>query len=452
LAWRPGSYSRLDTPHFVIYSRADAATGRRVAEDLERCFWVWTQLFFPLWESHRQLDLAFAQLSPDESISQFLDRTPARLTPRKKLRVVLLRDAAEYQRTINVPGAERSTGFYSDRHQTTFLYQNVPDDRATRRHELVHQLFREATASRLGRALPGEDSGFWLVEGIAGYFESLHFGPGHATVGGWESPRLQFARYRYFVVGDRMPLEELVRDGRAAAQSRADIARWYAHAIARTHSLLDGDDRRARQWVYSQLADLYKIDSEITGSSGVSLASDDVLPFLSINDRHIADNPTSRELAHLCLAGCQVTTDGLNRIPESRRLQRLVLTGQPIDVPAVQRLVAQPQVLRQLSLERTEIDNEITGLLENAGELREVDLSNTAVDDAIVSAIAGANELSTLWLTGTQVSDRSIETIARFPALRHVDVQNTDVTPTGLAKLRDLRPELDINPLAFDGS
>lgn len=452
LAWPRGSYTQIETPHFVIYSRAEAAAGHQVATDLERCYWAWTQMFFPFWESRPQFEAAFAGWSPDESISQFLAHRSLRLPAGDKLRVVLFRDAAEYQRAVDVPGAEQSTGFYSDGRQTTFLYPQQPDDPATRRHELVHQLFREATSSRLGPALPGEASGFWLVEGIAGYFESLHFDSGCAVVGGWDAPRLQFARFRFFVAGDRLPLVELARDGRLAAQSRSDLARWYAHAIVHTHWLLDGGDPQTRRWVYRRLAELYRIDPQSVPVGGPPPADEAVLPFLSVSDEHLRDNPITRELTDLCLAGCQVTAAGVNRIPASRQLRRLVLTGQPLDVAAVQRLVAEPSSLQQLSLEGTAIDNGIADLLRRADQLRELDLSNTPIDDAIVAAIAGAHQLTTLWLTGTRVSDQAVATIARLPALRRVDLQQTAVTERGLARLQELRPDLDINPLIAGGS
>ncbi len=265
LGWRAGTFAQVDTPHFVIYSRAAEEPSRQVAEDLERCYWVWTQMFYPLWEGAPQVSAALGDMPTDQSVIDYLKGKTSRITIRRKLQIVLFRNAQEYQQTLgpDVPGIERSTGYYNDQKQTTFLYADETEDAATRRHEMVHQLFRQATRSALGRSAPGEAKGFWLVEGIAGYFESLHLDGPVATVGGWDSPRLQFARYRIVASGDLMPVAELMSDGRIAAQQRQDIARWYAHAIAQTHHLLDGGDPRHRRWVYQQLADLYKIRAEL---------------------------------------------------------------------------------------------------------------------------------------------------------------------------------------------
>lgn len=451
LAWRGGSYAQFDTPHFVIYSRADDETSRAVIEDLERCYWVWTQMFFPLWEAHPQIARTFDELTPDQSIPEFLQGRSDRLGLGAKLRVVLFRDATEYRKTIDIPGVERSTGFYSDERQTTFLYGDKSGDKsghvATRRHELVHQLFREATDSGLRRQMPGEDSDFWLIEGIAGYFESLHVGTGYATVGGWDSPRLQFARYRFFAGGDRLPMAELRKDGRLAAQQRPDIARWYAHAIAQTHRLLDGGDCGKRQWVYQQLAEQYRIGTTFEVDDNDPGDANSVLEFLSVNDDHLAANRAERKLTHLCLAGCSITPAGLAQITPSDQLSRLTLTGRSINVESVVRLIPNSKSIRQLSLEGTAIDSRISTFLNSAVNLAELDLSSTAADDSVVDAIGNATNLSTLWMTGTKVTDHSISVISEMPRLENIDLQRTGVTAAGIERLVKDRPKLNVNPL-----
>ncbi len=452
LGWRPGSYAQVDTPHFVIYSRADGPASKRVAEDLERCYWVWTQMFFPLWEAAAQVSGIVEGLPSDQSVQEFLQDNSGRITIRRKLRVVLFRDAEEYQQTLgrDIPGIERSTGFYNDEKQTTFLYASEADDAATRRHEMVHQLFREATRSALGRDIPGDQSGFWLIEGIAGYCESLYIGESFATVGGWDCSRLQYARYRMLVGGDHMPMAELSADGRTDAQQRQDIARWYAHAIAQTHHLLDGGDPGHRGWVYDQLAERYKIRAEIPGNER-SLNFDSVdasiRRFLSIDDLHIEANPVHRPLHDLVLAACQVTERGLNLIPPSPHLRWLDLARLPIGNEAVVRLIPDAASLEQLTLEATKTDAALVETLKNASSLRELDLSWTPLDDAVIEAVSSASEMSVLWMTGTNVTDESIDIIARMRNLTSVDLQRTQVTAEGIARLRSARPDLEINPL-----
>ncbi len=450
LNWAAGSYDQVDTPHFVIYSRAAEASSKQIAKDLERCYWVWTQMFFPLWEAEKQVSAALGEMPADASVQNFLHQHPARITIRRKLRVVLFRDAAEYAKTLSseVPGIERSTGYYDNGKQTIFLYAAENDDVATRRHEMVHQLFREATRSGLGRSIPGDDTGFWLIEGIAGYFESLYVGDQFATVGGWDSSRLQFARFRMFSGGDRMPMTELRKDGRIAAQQQTNIARWYAHAIAQTHQLMDAGNVRSRQAIYQQLATRYKIKTdlpEVDVDMAFAGADESILDFLSIDDAQLADNPVVQPPQRLVLAGCKVTANGLNRVPPAPNLIWLDLANLPIGNADVLRLAPKPSSIQQLRLEATRVDAGLTDWLRKATNLRELDLSSTRVDDSVVDAIA-AGRLSLLWLTGTDVTDESIDQLAKLGSLEMVDLQQTKITAAGIARLREARPNLQINP------
>lgn len=449
LGWNAGSYRQVMTPHFTIYTRAQATDSKMVAQDLERCYWVWTQMFFPLWEGSAQVQTNLRQLASSDSVSDYLKRRSARITVRRKLRVVLFRDAAEYQRTLGreVPGIERSTGYYNDQNQTIFLYAAKVDEAATRRHEMVHQLFREATRSGLGRNLPAERSGFWLVEGIAGYFESLKVGSRIATVGGWDSPRLQFARFRMLALGDVMPMGELQADGRVAAQKRNDLARWYAHAIAQTHHLMDGGDSEQRQWLYHQIAQTYMVGGDLPEGALAAAPERGLTKFLRIDDAHLDNNPAPLGPTSLCLAGCEVTSTGLATIPPATAIDWLDLSRVPIDNTDVERLAPQPRSIERLSLEATRIDSGLRDWLAKAVNLRELDLSSTRIDDSVVGAIR-AGGLEVLYLTGSKnVTDKSIAAISRLQNLESVDLQRTGMTANGISQLRRLRPRLTINPL-----
>lgn len=448
LGWKPGEYAEVDTPHFVIYSHADRAATQAVATDIERCYWAWTQFFFPLWESAPQVTAVLADRTDGVSIAEHLSARRSRLSVRRKLRVVLFRDADQYARTLSrdVPGIERSTGFYSDTRKTMCLYAGDIDDAATRRHELVHQLFREATRSRLGRAMPGEASDFWLVEGIAGYFESLFIDGNHAIVGGWDSPRLQFARYRTFVGGDTMSIDQLRPDGRLAAQKRDDLARWYAHAIAHTHRLIDGGDMNDRVWVYRRLADLYKINCDLPAVDDPDDSVQSMASFLTIDDQNLVDNPSRRPLQSLCLANCEVTETGLQSIGPQPALTWLDLARLPIGDHAVKSLVVAPERMEQLTLEATRVTSAIAPLIRRMPDLYELDLSWTSADDSVIDAIASPDKMSVLWMTGTKIGDGSIAKITAMPKLESVDVQRTAITPAGIGKMKQ-STSATVNPL-----
>ena len=457
LAWRPGTYAQVDTSHFSIFSSADEKTTRQVAADLEMCFWVWTQLFFPLWEGAAQVASAFEDFQPSDSISDYLAATRPRLSIRRQFQVVLLKDAEQYQKTLQAegPGIELSTGFYSDSLRTIFLYGVDGEAAETRRHELTHQLFREATRSGLGQESPGEKSDFWMVEGIAGYMESLVIGDRHATVGGWDSPRLQYARYRVLAGGDQIPPAELMSDGQKDAQNRSDLSRWYSHSIAHIHSLMDGNDAQARHWLYERLARLYRSrsgmspleESDAVESRLLQSWGDGLRRYLQLNAKTLVSYPAQHPLRVLCLTGCEIDEAALQSIPPSNEMTWLDLARLPIRNESVMRLVPQPEKLQQLTLEVTRADDSLGPWLQRAADLRELDMSWTKVGDDFLQSIKDCKEIEVLWMTGTQLTDQSVEVLLKFPQLESLDVQRSQITEAGLERIRQARPNLQLNPL-----
>lgn len=448
--WRSGSYQQIETPHLRIYSKADEATGRQVAEDLERVFWVWTQVFFPLWDSSGQVALHLNGKTQEQTVTSYLATKSHRIASRKKMRVVLFRDANEYRTTLGqtMPGIEQSTGFYSDERLTSYFYPDESDDAvATRRHELVHQLFREATRSGLGSRSPGMQREFWLVEGIAGYFESLCLDDVMATVGGWHSPRLQYARYRVLGAREQVPLAELRAGGQKQVQQSADLAKWYAHSIAETHHLLDGGSLKERRWIYQTLADLYRIKIDIPDADLKEPTSTSLENYLRLNDNRLTRTSHIPRLRELCLSGCEVTNKGLSYLGNLQQVSWLDLTRIPVDSKTLVGLCSQPTSIEKLTLEATQVNDEIAGLIGDAVNLTELDLSWTRCGDATAAALARCRSLQTLWLTGTQVTDASIDTLLSLRSIESIDVQRTRITPAGIARIKTARPSWNVNPL-----
>ena len=247
-----------------------------------------------------------------------------------------------------------------------------------------------------------------------------------------------------------MSMDEVRLDGRETAQARSDIARWYAHAILRTHQLLDGGNALNRRWVYEKLADRYRIKLDVAaGEASVDWEGLDrsVRKFLTIDDQHLAENRVSYPIQQLCLAGCDVSEAGLQTIPVSSALQWLDLSRLPIGNAAVERLTPDPVKLQQLSLEATRVDSGLQDWLRKATNLNEVDLSWTTVGDAAIESLGDAGKITTLWMTGTQVTDQSIASILEMPDLKSVDVQRTNVSDAGVKRLQASGSQLDVNPL-----
>lgn len=440
LRWRQRTYLQLESPHFVIFSQADRQSTLEIAGQLERFYWVWTQVFFPLWEARNRVDSA---IQSQASIG----------TAESRHQVVLFADSSRYIDALrrHVPGVERSTGYYADAQQCTFLFAGPDSDPATWYHELTHQLLRQATDSRLdSRAMPGENADFWLVEGIAAYMESTRFASDYGLVGGWESPRLQYARYRWLGAGDKLRLEELRQDGLATAQRRNDLPRWYAHAAAYAHLLMDSGFAGGRPAIFAELARLYRFP-DLNPHTGKKIdtadASKRMFDFLNLNDEQLFAPEADLPLRQLCLGRTRVTPEGLSRIPAQSELRWLDLSFLEVTSQDVVRLVGSPQQLDQLNLERTRITDALAPWLQGAQNLTEVDFSLTRIGDVSLAAIPPTAPLTTVYLTGTEVTAAAINDLGQIGTLQQIDLQRTLVDAQELAHLEKKFPHIEFNPL-----
>jgi len=442
----------IETQHFVILADLPPEDGTAIAVDLERFYAIWTQMFFPLWKDRQSWDRSEATRST---------RSPATrsMTATAKMRVVVMRDRSQYESALSAEGAAiaQSTGYYSGPARLTFLLHEARRDRsawvseesrATRYHELTHQLLAEATETKL-RAMPGERSGFWLAEGIACYMESAVIDEGFATIGGWEASRLQFARHRVLAGGEAASLAQLRTLGRLQFQRHPDLASLYAIAAADCHRMIDQAGGAGLHDVIAQLAKLYQIRITTSGLSGANAAaaeSNDLVAYLTLDDDALT--PVTRsDLTNLCLTRCRLSPAAIARIVPQQSLQWLDLTALRITTADLTRLCPEANRLKQLSLEATAINDSIAAWVSGATSLEELDLSWTKISDQVLAELPNAAPLETLWLTGSNVSDASIDVIANFKSLRRIDVQRTAVTEAGRARLRSLRPDIALDPL-----
>ena len=454
LRWRTGDFRQIETPHFVLLSRANPEQSRQIAERLELAYWVWTQQFFPLWSGRTQVGLAVERLRSES------DPTLVPLQGRQH-RVVLLSDAAEYQSTIASSSVSAgsasmiaaSAGFYSSELETSFFYPQ--SDHASLAHELCHQLFFEATDRRRGIDPLKATEAFCWVEGIAGHFESLRFGTRLASVGGWDSSRLQYARYRTLIGSQPIVDPKTLMGTRQQCQARSDIADWYSQSILHTHLMMDDHEENlmpSRVVLLRTLADIYRIEwpaeMEALSTSEVPFDASRATRFLQMDDAKLETHPITNAVTELCLAGTKVTAKGWGLLPGLPRIRWLDASRTPITTAIVRGLVEQPQSLRQLSLEATQIDPSIVAVLSNASELKELDLSWTQIDDAVVSELSRCQQLETLWLTGTPITDNSISMLQRLPHLKTIDIQRTQISESAMSSLKaDLGDRVQFNPL-----
>lgn len=470
LPWGPGSFVVLQTPHFEILSRADAESSQRIARDVERLYWVWTQMYFPLWSGRDQVTVAMDDWDPAKlSVVEHLSRQAnQRLSSRTRHRIVLLPDARTYQLTISNPqiaaGASAnvaaSQGFYSDTLATSFFYPQ--ENLSSLAHEIAHQLFEEATDRPRRTRTAGTTKDFWLIEGIAGHFESFHAGVSLASVGGWQSDRLQYVRYQTQIAQQSVAPLEILVGNRAAIQTHGDLSRWYSHSILQTHYAMDkfatesdegpSPTAQNRSNLLKRLADIYRVD--VSDFPSLQAANpqwtvERIDRFVMVDDAVIESNPAYEDASSLCLAGCEVTDAGWALIPNMPRVRWFDASRTPISSRQVRRILDRADRIEQLSLEATQIDNDIIEIVAQQKSLRELDVSWTSIDDRFAAGLIDCPSIQTLWLTGTQVSDATLNILVKLPNLKTVDVQRTAVTDAGVAALQSSHPEWEINPLRF---
>lgn len=78
-----------------------------------------------------------------------------------------------------------------------------------------------------------------------------------------------------------------------------------------------------------------------------------------------------------------------------------------------------------------------------------VDISRPNVGDSDLDLLQNVSTLTTLILNDSQVTDAAIDRIAVLPQLKYLSIFNTNVTSAGRARLRQLRPDVDICFMQF---
>ena len=448
LGWAGGDYWRIQTDHFLITTNHSAEAAQQLSLILEELHDVWEQVFVYFW-------------SNADSIRQAVRGRGIRRRSAGKHKVVLFRNQQEYvQHLIRLePQAKMTLGLYRANDRTSFFFageNEIDSENAlcpTWRHEVAHQLFFEST--RRGGAI-AEDHNFWLIEGLALYFESMYTGDGYYSIGGFESERLQFARYRALQEGFYVPLEELSEMGRVAIQQDSRIRRLYSQAAGLVHFLMDGSERRLRDKLIEFAKQLYngKADvdslSSICGKPFVEL-DDAYLDYLFVDDEELEQLPSWKQVRKLCLGhrspasrlpGSTITDVGLRALSEQRNLDWLDLANCKVTDEGVLRL-QMGSSLKQLNLEGTSITDAAIPHISKSRNLEELDLSGTSVSDQSMEQLAKLTDLRVLWLTGTRVSNAGLKQLSSLQQLKMLDVGRTNVTAEAWNNFKSEHPDLN---------
>lgn len=436
LGWPPRSFLVAQSQHFRIYSTAPKHKTTELAENLERFFEVWSQVFFQQWTTSEQLCSRISQQQPIG-------------LPKSTYDVVLFGDREAYVRAFGAEtsAAQQSTGYYSPEKKLTLLFDGPGADPETRYHEVTHQLLQQASPNVV--AAPGEQAGFWIVEGIASYMESIWFDDSFATIGGWQSPRLQYSRARLLPTKQAPDLEAIIKLGREPFQANEKLAALYSTIASYTHMLME--NQQSRTLLQQYLKSVYQGREQpehLLGRFADKPSAGQLIAFLQLSPD--ISRPVLRpehKLDVLCLGRTQASPPWLSQLSPQAGLTWLDLSHLDVRSSDVVRLLGGGTQLRRLSLEATKIDDGIGTTLNSQQRLEELDLSFTEISDETISQLRTLDSLETLWLVGCPLTDTSISTLKSLRSLKMLDVQRTSITDAGLEELKISNPRLQLNPL-----
>lgn len=275
---------QVRTDHFLVTTNHSLAAGAELAARLERLYQVWRQLFAGFYYSEKEVRGLFAgeriariQARPfrvyyyrsRENYIEALRRRQPRIAETLGIYFDNTREAhffADESANASADGAAAGTSDVSSSSSADLTKGDPPvatnggigQPAPTLYHEAVHQLFLESkpSAKHLGAI-----ANFWVVEGVANYFETLteHIDPQvglYYTIGEATAGRLPAAR-EGLRDGFHIPLAELVKLNQDELQRHSEIRKLYRESAGLAAFLVDGEKGRYREPLVRYLQAVY---------------------------------------------------------------------------------------------------------------------------------------------------------------------------------------------------
>lgn len=262
----------IRSEHFLVKTNTSLEEGVQVARKLER-FHDWLTTNFA----------AFFD-TPTALMSRFEEATSRTRSPSsaKPMEVHYYSTRAEYDLVIRKRNPAYATlvtnGLYWEPDQTCYFFRKDDDEQndSTIYHEATHQILDLATlrdrtnAARKRRLvlrerqvrpwLLAERSNFWLLEGIACYFESFEVKEGQVTVGDPTYVRFVTAQHRLFEDNFYVPFVTFCGMGRDQFQTHANFRQLYSQSSGVVHFLMEYNGGQYKDDFVSLLSAVYRPD------------------------------------------------------------------------------------------------------------------------------------------------------------------------------------------------
>lgn len=270
----------VQTEHFLIKTNTSLEEGVAISRKLE-IFHEWLTTNFA----------AFFE-TPKALVARFEDAQEMRRggKPNPPMEVHYFATEAEYDRTVRAKSEQLrridTNGLYWEDDRTSYFFRNPADkDLDVIYHEATHQIFdlvtiadRRSAASkrrlvlRERRIRPWtlcEKSNFWMLEGIACYFESVVINEGQISVGNPDHRRFVKAWQRLFAresnqIQDEVyfftPFQIFFGLGRDQFKDSPNVPKLYTQASGVAHFLMHYKDGMYRDDFVSLLSAAYRPD------------------------------------------------------------------------------------------------------------------------------------------------------------------------------------------------
>lgn len=241
----------ISTEHYNILTNDSIEEAVALGAKLEGLYRVWKQLFICYYATEAQVAGLFEGRAARLQLPQH--------------NVVYFRNRNEYVTALrpNSPSIEISLGIYIhgrtrvSKKSAMYFFAGEDSDLPTLFHEATHQLFHE---SRKVSQMVGHGCNFWVIEGVAMYFESLKQENGSHVLGGFDSERIEVAKIRLFNPDYHFyePLAAFCELNITDIQSDQErIAMRYTQAAGLFFFLMHYDNGRYRDAVVAYLNAVY---------------------------------------------------------------------------------------------------------------------------------------------------------------------------------------------------
>ena len=463
--WPARRYLQIDSANYRLVTMAEENRALAVVHELERTYSAWRQLFFRYWGDAR-------------TVSRWINGNAGERPGKLRHQVVLCRDRDEYQALLTrmgVTGGEASTGYYSDRRKTMFIYlsehvrgsRSLADvisaniERTTRYQEQAHQLFQEVGGASAG---VGEAGNIWAVEAVAMYFESLsqpmtwardgNIQPSPVVeFGGIESQRLQYARLRANRQGLLVPLQQLARVDRQSFQTDPNVMALYSQSAGLAHFFMTTAGGQYRNPFLDFIKLLYEgkaREGSLEEACGLPAEQIDAAyrKFL-VPDTQRLKLLTEPELrTELALGASSATNEQIAILQRCPNLRWLQLSGTQVDDGCCE-TVGELMNLQELFVDQTAVGDAFVRGLGKLVELQQLDLANTRITGQSLPSLENLHSLDALWLAGTEVDDEGLFSLAPLKKLSYLDVRQTKVTASGIQRFQRFRSARQLPDVQF---